>query len=417
MFETTTGSAYAQLLELLRLRIGLDPSSAGTGALPTVLESMGMQDEQSLQAFVQAARYNPALLDPITVRIVVHETWFFREPAAFAVLVDAAHRCIAEGRRFRVLSAPCSTGEEAYSIAIALTDAGVDMREVDIVAIDISPAAILQARRGRFSEIAFRGLTPEWRDTRFIGEDRLWRPRSGDAYSIQFEVANLLALPASIDSDRFDAVFCRNLLIYLDDAARQKVWATLRKLTRAEQGLIFVGHAESTDAFAGALERVHVPMSFAFWNRAIRKVPAAPAYGATLRNRPLALSPRPSVAHAAPAAIVARVAPLADPLEPVRQLADRGRLSEAIALCNQLLERFPASADAHCYRGVLAVASGEAAAAKLHFGRALYLDPRHQQALQHMALLVQSDADDSASRRYLERLMRLRQPEPPGSRA
>jgi chemotaxis protein methyltransferase WspC len=424
---------YLVLLDLLRQQIGLDPESACAGKVPQALAELGVGDEQGLHAFVQAAQRQPASLRDLIRKIVVHETWFFREPAAFEVLVRAGLEAWASGRRFRVLSAPCSTGEEPVSIAMALLEAGVPRGLIDIVAMDISPDAVAQARLGSFTELAFRGTTPDWRQARFVRDEHRWRLKDGLDDVIRFEVANLMDLPGHIAQERFDAVFCRNLLIYLDTPARRQVFATLRSLAKADSGLIFVGHAESTDAFQGELARVAVPMSFGFHNRPVAARTAAIASQPAARGAtPMSLRGTGAASRAGVATMIAPAGSAGsatvlqsakatasalrgvhalptprDPLQEVRLLADRGELDRAVTLCEQTIQKHPDLADARCYRGVLAVAAGQPLVARACFTKALYLDPRHADSLHHLMLLAQGEGDAMGAQRLRDRLQRL----------
>lgn len=425
---------YLVLLDLLRQQIGLDPESACAGKVPQALADLGVTDDDCLSTYVQAAQRQPASLRDLIRKIVVHETWLFREPAAFDVLVRAGLEVTAAGRRFKVLSAPCSTGEEPVSIAMALIEAGVPRALIDIVAMDISPDAVEQARRGSFTELAFRGLTPEWRQARFVRDEHRWRLKERLDDMIRFEAANLMDLPGHIAQERFDAVFCRNLLIYLDTPARRQVFATLRLLARPDSGLIFVGHAESTDAFQGELARVAVPMSFGFHNRPAVARPVAKVLPSAAKAV-APMRPRETAAHKAVATMIAPLGasvpasssvialskalastprvkggstPLrGDPLQEVRLLADRGELDRAVTLCEQTILKYPDLADARCYRGVLAVAAGQPQVARACFTKALYLDPRHADSLHHLMLLAQGEGDAIGAQRLRERLQRL----------
>lgn len=409
MLDLARHPVYLVLLDLLRQQIGLDPESACASKVPQALADLGVSTEHGMTAYVQTAQRQPASLRDLVRKIVVHETWFFREPAAFEVLARAGLEVTAAGRRFKVLSAPCSTGEEPVSIAMALIEAGVPRGLIDIVAMDISPDAVEQARRGSFTELAFRGLTSEWRQTRFVGDGHRWRLKDGLADVIRFEAANLMDLPGHIAQERFDAVFCRNLLIYLDTPARRQVFATLRTLARPDTGLIFVGHAESTDAFQGELARVAVPMSFGFHNRPVAVKPvtkvAPSAARAAAPVRPRETAARPTVATMISPS--GALAPSRDPLQAVRLLADRGELDRAVMLCEQTILKYPDLADVRCYRGVLAEAAGQPQVARACFTKALYLDPRHADSLHHLMLLALGEGDAMGAQRLRERLQRL----------
>lgn len=398
MPDPGTHPAYAALQELLRERIGLDPASAAAGGLPAALAALGIDGSDALAGYLASAQRQPERLDALVQRIVVHETWFYREPAAFEVLASAARSTVGlGGRPYRVLSLPCSTGEEAYSVAIALQGL-----PAQIVAIDVSAAAVARAREARFGHLSFRGRSAEWRAANFDVDGRHWRPKHGLGAAIRFEVGNLLSLPGELGAEPFDAVFCRNLLIYLDAPARTRAYATLRRLARPDSGLIFVGHAESAGAFDGQLQRVDHPMSFAFHNRA---APCRPVQGPAARRL---TAPRPARPPAArpPSAPAVRAGVPADPLLAARALADRGELDAARRACAAVLQAHPTLADGHALLGVLVAAAGETDAAARHFAKALYLDPDHRDSLSHLLLIAEQAGDHAQAQRLRERLRR-----------
>lgn len=208
-----------------------------TAALDDLAGPLGLDlDEVDRAAWARATERGGEALEAL----LTHETWFFRDDACFAALTGA----LAGRGAVRVLSAGCSTGEEAWSIAIALEEAGV----VGAVrGVDVSPLAIERARSGRYGAASFRA---EARDPR-----GRWLAPDGDAWVVDealrarvaFGVANLVARDGAGIDGPYDAILCRNVWIYLTDEARETLAARLARAL-APGGVLFVGPAEAPGA-------------------------------------------------------------------------------------------------------------------------------------------------------------------------
>ncbi|HDR9225202.1 TPA: MCP methyltransferase [Burkholderia vietnamiensis] len=195
---------------------------------------------------------------------VVPETWFFRDGAAFAALARRAAERVAcaPGRVIRVLSAPCSTGEEPYSAAMALLDAGLDPASFAIDALDLSARAIEHARAGCYGRNAFRGTQTAFRTRFFTPTADGWLLDEQVRSRVQFRQANLMEACADTGV-RYDFVFCRNVLIYFDRDAQDRA---IRQLASrlADDGMLFVGPAETGVAMRCGMRSARVPLAFAF---------------------------------------------------------------------------------------------------------------------------------------------------------
>jgi len=165
-------------------------------------------------------------------------TAFFREAHHFEMLVARSTR----SGKLRIWSSACSTGEEAYSAAIALRDAG---RQAEILATDIDTDALSTARRGVYRIDPPERMRPHL--LRGTGANAgLVRVRPEVCAMVKFERRNLLAAewPAG---ERFDAVFCRNVMIYFDRPTQQRLLDRLAGVL-APGALLFLGHSESCAA-------------------------------------------------------------------------------------------------------------------------------------------------------------------------
>jgi chemotaxis protein methyltransferase WspC len=250
---------------LLKRAIGLNPASIGPYAIPrAVYERMAackLADEGSYLAFALGSRSElQALIDAI----VVPETWFFRNAQAFAQvagLFTAARP--ANGAELRILSLPCSSGEEPYSIAMALLDAGVAPRRFTIDAVDVSERSLALARRAIYGPNSFRGEDLRFRDRHFEVTASGYRLNDAARERVTFATGNLLAPHLLAGAQPYDVVFCRNLLIYFDSATQHRAIEILRRLL-APDGTLFVGPAEAGSLFGHGFAWSKVPLAFSF---------------------------------------------------------------------------------------------------------------------------------------------------------
>jgi chemotaxis protein methyltransferase CheR len=185
--------------------------------------------------------------------LLVHETYFFRELPPLVELVDSHLVPIVKQRgRARVWSAACASGEEPYTLAILLDDRGV-LDQVEIVATDISASVLARAESGRFSRRALREGYPPALASRYLEvspQGVIVAPRIRSA--VRFERVNLIDTQAIAKLGRFDAVLCRNVLIYFKET---RVLSVVERLAAALEpgGLLAVGVSESLMRFGTSL--------------------------------------------------------------------------------------------------------------------------------------------------------------------
>lgn len=191
---------------------------------------------------------NPKALQRIVPYLTVGETYFFRDAALHHVLetIVLPERLAAIGRPLRIWSAACSSGEEPYSVAIALKriHAGTGHH---ILATDLNPQAIDVARGHTYRDWSMRGLLQAQRDHWFVKlADGRWRLRSDVATQVEFEVHNLLdpELPTGSGGLPYDVILCRNVLIYLDLPSAERVIQRLLSQL-ADGGWLFVAAVET----------------------------------------------------------------------------------------------------------------------------------------------------------------------------
>ena len=253
----------AFLVELVRRRSGivLDPGADYLldSRLSPLMEQQSIAGPAELVRRLRAPA-GEGLASKVVERMVTHETRFFRDVAPFDALARRILPALAaaeadRGPTIRIWSAACATGQEAYSLAIAAAEAAPRLggSRVEILATDLSGAAIARAREGLFSQLEVnRGLAPERIARHFAREGRHWRASQELRERITFSVHNLvLDAPPRF---RFDVVFCRNVLIYLGLEERARV-LTLLHDRLAPGGYLVLGAAEAPDAIADRVRR------------------------------------------------------------------------------------------------------------------------------------------------------------------
>jgi chemotaxis protein methyltransferase WspC len=395
------------VLALLRRQIGLDPESLGRAVLPRAvaarMQALGVPTPESYAA--RLAR-DAGELQHLLSDAAVPETWFFRGGEVFRYLarhVAEVVRLESVRKRYRILCVPCSSGEEPYSLAIALLEAGVDPAAWSIDAVDLSARHLERARAGRYSEFSFRQTAPELRQQWFRAREGGWELASRIRSLVTFRQGNLLDPHFLGGEAPFDLIFCRNLLIYFHAEARRRALDVLDRLL-APDGWLSMGYAEPLEFQDPRFARIG-PTEFFLYTRSTMKpvfpqvedlgaLAPATAQPASILTTPLLAAPDtpPTVD---------------DSVRRARQLADRGQLDEALDLCQALLQQLEPSAELFHLMGVIHQARNQPDEAVRCYERALYLEPTHSDALTHLMLQCRERGDHAQAQRLQRRLERI----------
>jgi len=181
--------------------------------------------------------------------VTVNETYFFREKDQFEVLVNRIlpelHESIPASRPLRILSSPCSTGEEPYSMVIHIVEEAniVEKRDIEIVGIDIDSTVIQKAKAAKYTDRSVHAIPKDilakWFNKKATGYEL-----SEDLHgSVDFQVVNIFEKNQMRKLGKFDVIFSRNMLIYFDDASRKEVAMTFYDMLNPG-GYVLLGHAE-----------------------------------------------------------------------------------------------------------------------------------------------------------------------------
>jgi chemotaxis protein methyltransferase CheR len=224
-------------------------------ALRTLAQARHMASVEQLAIALDDGR-NTELLDALVDALLNHETYFFRDRAPFDLLASVALPRLAtlrkDRRRLRIWSAGCSTGQEAYSIAMLIADQGDFWEDwtIDILGTDVSGATIARANEALFSRFEVqRGLPVQTMLRYFTQEGDEWRINPELRRQLRFLRHNLL----DPSPGRFDLILCRNVLLYLAPALRRRVFERLASAL-LPGGVLMLGAGETvigqTTAFA-----------------------------------------------------------------------------------------------------------------------------------------------------------------------
>ncbi len=247
--------------ETCGIRFEADAMYAMERRLRERLTALGLT---SYRAYYQRLRYHPeaqAELENAVDVLTTNETYFFREAYQLEVLQRSILPELKErnerAKRLTLWSAGCSTGEEAYTIAMILLASGLfhgwDLR---VFGSDISRRVIQHARRGVYGDSSFRAMQPRYE--RFFTETPHGKQIANEVKAIcHFGQLNLLDRERSALIGSADVIFCRNVLIYFDDRSRERVVKTFHDRL-VPGGYLLLGHSESLLHRATQFEIVHM---------------------------------------------------------------------------------------------------------------------------------------------------------------
>jgi chemotaxis protein methyltransferase CheR len=238
--------------DLIRERFGLTFEGVRQEILAARLQPrMRELRLDSPRAYYEYLRFHPQRdteFDKLPALVTNNETYFFRETRQFEILIGHVlpeRRAVVPARPLKLLSAGCSSGEEPYSLAISLHNAGLPPtgKSWEIDACDLNPERIARAREAIYDEASLRTCDPETRQRYFTVEKGRFRLKDRYRPGLRFFQSNLLAPGLTLDR-RYDVILCRNLLIYFSDAAFESLIGLFTR-SLAPGGYLFLGHSES----------------------------------------------------------------------------------------------------------------------------------------------------------------------------
>lgn len=406
--------------KLLKDTMGLNAASIGSSAIErAVQQRMRVLALLRPDDYLLRIRSSSFEVQQLINEVIIPETWFFRDRQPFIALANYAIKKLKDSSRngpLRILSAPSSTGEEPYSIIMALLDAGLKANDFQIEAIDISEPNLQRAQLGQYRENSFRGEDLHFRDKYFLRNDQGYLLQPQVRRLVEFQHANLLAADFSTGRALYDIVFCRNLLIYFDRATQAHALQVLERLLRPD-GILFLGHAEAGVVSGRDFTALDHPCSFAFM-RGVKSTTADTPDSNPFKTTPPRRLKKFVVQTSTPKPFAAAITPA--PAEPQQQqqsdidtviasatqLANEGHMVEAANVCENYLRQHGPNAQAFYLLAIVREAVGDPAEAEVLLRKALYLDPNHYEALSQLALLLDKRGDTSNAELMRQRAKR-----------
>lgn len=219
----------------------------------------------SFQKYFYFLQYDPRAdgeFDVIYDLVTTNETYFFREPAQFTAFVEEIVPELVSGKavkKIRIWSAGCSSGEEPYSIAMLLQEAGwFDRASFEIFGSDLNQQVLARARKGHYREAAFRSTDPTLREKYFARQvDGSWHIADSIRNRVSFGRVNLYDEARVALLGSLDVIFCRNVIIYFDDASKKSVVRNFYNRL-LDGGYLLLGHSESLISLSTEFKLKHL---------------------------------------------------------------------------------------------------------------------------------------------------------------
>jgi chemotaxis protein methyltransferase CheR len=405
---------FATVASLLHDAAGLSFDDSRRDSLGfSIAERMQVTQSPDVAAYLallvgpSGSHERQALLDEVTIP----ETHFFRNPPQIRALrkyvLPELLRQAAAGKKLRVWSAGCSTGEEAYTIAILIREllpASVDW-DIKVIATDVSTRALTAGQNAHYGERAFVMTDPLDLSRWFVLDTATgsWVVRDEVRDLVEFRHHNLVNDAPPFDEGEVDLILCRNVTIYFDRETTRRLMKRLHTRLR-DGGYLFLGHAETLWQISDDFSLVSLGDAFVY--RRLDEEPESDERRAVLPDRRTENEPRPTRADRrrsdtdrrgrSPDAVdipkLTRLVPPAmpvtpepappippsrDPLDAVRAALVEGRYDEAADVAAEVVATTPLWPQAHYLQGVALTNLGRDADALIVLRKTVYLDPEH----------------------------------------
>lgn len=194
----------------------------------------------SFEELCSCIQSDPLILEALINLLTVNETYFFRESRQIYFLVNNVMR---GSEKVRILCAPGSTGEEPYSIAMALLEGGISAQRIEIISLDINSDVITLAIEGSYSARSLHKTPLSLQEKYFTKEESSFAISDDVKCLVRFCTLNIFD-EHLFELGKFDTIFSRNMLIYFDELTAIRAVERLSRLARSKESLLFFGHAD-----------------------------------------------------------------------------------------------------------------------------------------------------------------------------
>ena len=420
--ESTRGALSAFVTARIGLRFPPDRWDELERGVVAACRELGVSDVEAWANGLLVGVPTFAQLQTLANQLTVGETYFYRHGEVFRVLANLLPRLAARHEphgELRLWSAACSTGEEAYSLAMLVQETLPDAasRPWKVLGTDVNSRSLTRATRGVYSNWSFRDA-PAWLKTRYFraGPRNTFEILPGLRDRVRFSLLNLVEDPYPLRPGGYDVIFCRNVLMYFStewqEVILHRLWHAL-----AEGGVLAVSPCDTsptlTERFQPLAEApsVYVRRTTPTVTVAVPEFSPAFAPVATGVIQPFpepAPAPSPVLEPVVPTP-VATENPIRTTIEQAREQADSGDLEQALALCDRALTEDKLNVGAHFLRGCILQELQQPIDAGAAFRRVLFLEPNHLLAHFSLGTLARHDGDEVRAHRHFQEAMRLLQ--------
>ncbi len=406
------------IAERLKDAMGLHAPTVGMMTISSAIDSrMRACTIENDAHYLAHLMSTPNEMKELIEEVLIPETWFFRENQPYEYVLKYFKE--APNKKINILSIPCSTGEEPYSIAMMLMDNHISVDLFNIDAVDIGEKNIAKAKKGQYRKNSFRAEDLSFMDKYFHEENNLFNLAGFVKNKVTFHCNNVLSESFDLGVSHYDIIFCRNLLIYFDTDTQLKMFSTLDRMLKPE-GILIIGHAEtiqnSNGLFVPAInsksyvyvkkdnldkslphiQKTRRTMSTNIPNKKSKEQPRAKPFSSSIKNE---INPQNKSSN------TKRVSN--ENLDLAFKLADEGKLDDALNICNEFIDSHVESSKAYYLSGVIHDTKGDQDKANRLLHKAIYLDPNNVEALVHLSLLAEQRGEINEANRYKERAQRV----------
>ena len=437
MKHTLHPNLLSQLSEMIAAKTALHFPEERWGDLEhkvgSASKEFGFANKEEFIQWLLSSPLTTGQIDILASHLTIHETYFWREPQVFEALVTQVLPELMRSRksgdkRLRIWSAGCATGEEPYSIAIALRKAipALEDWQITILATDINPRILRKAIAGVYSKWSFRNAPPWLTEGYFhCKKDGVFEILPEIRTMVTFAYLNLAEdnYPSSLNNtNAMDIIFCRNVLMYfVPERARQVGQGLFRSLVH--DGWLMVSASELSQQLFPQFASVQFPGAIAYRKSAessdwvehpaptfqfhkdektravVNELPVQKEHIAVLEQPAQATGPKTSEKTAE------EIVP--SKTLSVRALADQGKLPEALALCEDALASDKLDPGLHFLRAIILQELNRIDEAGVSLKRTLYLDQNFVLAHFAMGNIVLRQGKAPAAKKHFENVLTL----------
>ncbi len=398
---------------MLADRIGLDADSIGKRSVEIAINSA-----MKIAGFTKHFDYyselmrNEKLLSDLIEEIKVPETWFFRDTDSFRFVRNYFHEFKAknQGRKIRILSIPCSTGEEPYSVMFLLLDAGFGKYDFNIIGCDISKQNLEIATRAKYTKSSFRNDKFSFVEKYFIKINENYYLKEDYKNIVKFKQGNLIEDNFLEMESEFDIIYCKNLLIYFNDESKLKAINNLQNLLK-DDGILISGHSELSFFARNGFERIDKPGAFALKKKLHKTIAKSQTeFELKLKNKSFrkfekieekieTLSLKPEIEKST------MINDVFD-FELAKNLANQGKFDEAENYCLLNVAKQEDNFELFFILGLINSSKNNINQAIEFYNKAIYLNPNHYESLFNLSLLFESLKQYEKSEIFRKRAIR-----------